>query len=156
MANRILRDQMRGPRKKAKLQAVKDQALLAKSSLNIQLLPEAESDAQTASLLRLNSSTSSEEKAISLRNDIANDSIFNSTSPKKSQRQSIAAAIQRKKEAEVDAALFPETPMTSSSIGVVVKKNEAEKKSLSLVSNDYASDSEDSEPDDEDNKDNDE
>ena len=76
MANRILRDQMRGPRKKAKEQSIKDQALLKKASLNMKLLPETETDVKMASLLRLNSSSTSEEKEAKLRENITDESIF--------------------------------------------------------------------------------
>ena len=74
MANRILRDQMRGPRKKAKEQALQDQVLLKKASLDIKLLPETEQDKKMASLLKLNSSMSSEQKESELREEIIEES----------------------------------------------------------------------------------
>ncbi|EFX83413.1 hypothetical protein DAPPUDRAFT_48162, partial [Daphnia pulex] len=49
--NRILRDQFR---KELKARAAVDAALLAKSSLDIKLLPQSEDDQKIASLLRLN------------------------------------------------------------------------------------------------------
>ena len=76
MANRILRDKMRGPRKKAKEQNIKDQVLLKKASLNMKLLPETETDVKMASLLRLNPTYSSEEKEAKLRENITEESIF--------------------------------------------------------------------------------
>ena len=67
---------MRGPRKKAKEQSIKDQALLKKASLNMKLLPETETDGKMASLLRLKSSSTSEEKEAKLRENITEESIF--------------------------------------------------------------------------------
>ena len=69
---------MRGPRKKAKEQSIKDQALLKKASLSssMKLLPETETDGKMASLLRLKSSSTSEEKEAKLRENITEESIF--------------------------------------------------------------------------------
>ena len=69
---------MRGPRKKAKEQSIKDQILLKKASLslNMKLLPETETDGKMASLLRLKSSSTSEEKEAKLRENITEESIF--------------------------------------------------------------------------------
>ena len=67
---------MRGPRKKAKEQSIKDQVLLKKASLNMKLLPETETDGKMASLLRLKSSSTSEEKEAKLRENITEESIF--------------------------------------------------------------------------------
>ena len=145
MANRILRDQMRGPRKKAKEQSVKDAALLAKNSLNIKLLPESESDKKMASLLRLDSEMTSEEKEAKRRSDIVEESIF----PQASTSSAIEKVVQRKKEAIVDSNL---STRTSKSIGVKLKKQEPEApetlqkpqtSTLSLLSAEYASSSED-------------
>ena len=72
----FFRDKMRGPRKKAKEQSIKDQVLLKKASLNMKLLPDSETDGKMASLLRLKSSSTSEEKEAKLRENITEESIF--------------------------------------------------------------------------------
>lgn len=144
MANRLLRDKMREPRKKAKVQALKDQVLLKKHSLDMNLLPETEADVKMASLLRLNSSTSSEEKVVKMRGEIAEDSIFSSPSTSKtSMRQNIEKLVQKKKEKDVDT-----TPTkTSLTLGVKLKNekiNDNLGSSLSLLC-DYSSSSNDEE-----------
>jgi len=127
MANRILRDQMRGPRKKAKEQSIKDQALLKKASLSssMKLLPETETDGKMASLLRLKSSSTSEEKEAKLRENITEESIFtaqNTPRPGTSKQKALSdmeKIVQRKKENDIDSSLVPKS---SKCIGVVLKK----------------------------------
>lgn len=132
---------MRGPRKKAKEQAIKDQALLKKSSLNIKLLPENETDAKLASMMRLNPATTSEEKEAKLREDIVEDSIFSSrhatssSSSKDIAINDMKKAVQRKKEDVVNA-----TPKAKT-LGVILKKDKKRTSSLALLSNDYATSS---------------
>ena len=144
MANRILRDQMRGPRKKAKEQALQDQILLKKASLDIKLLPENEQDKKIASLLKLNSSMSSEQKETELREEIIEESIFSGKSPSTSnlgQKSKLQKIVKRKREDDVSNVPVK----TSNSIGVVVKKTSSPVKTsmLSLCSTDYGNSSSD-------------
>ena len=167
IANRILRDQMRAPRKKAKEQAVKDSALLQKSSLNIKLLPETASDIQMASLLQLNSSMTSEETEAKMREEIIDESVFDkssssglgqgpSSSKKAKMMQHMEKIVKKKKQNDVDASILP--TRNSKSIGVILKKDasvsasstrqpqttsldKAKPPGLSLLSADYASSS---------------
>ncbi len=127
VANRLLRDKMRGARRKAKEQAVRDNILLKKSSLNIPLLPESEADATAASLLKLKPAVSSEERREELREEIIEESIFStpstssnqptagSSSSKAKAVSDLQKLVRRKKEADVASSA------TSKSIGVVVK-----------------------------------
>ena len=147
MANRILRDQMRGPRKKAKEQTLQDQVLLKKASLDIKLLPETEQDKKMASLLKLNSSMSSEQKESELREEIIEESIFSSPGtsnavPSKSKSVNhLQKIVKRKREDDVSSV----PAKTSNSIGVVVKKTSTPVKTspikLSLCSTDYGNSS---------------
>ena len=152
MANRILRDKMRGPRKKAKEQALQDQVLLKKASLDIKLLPETEQDKKLASLLKLNSSMSSEQKESELREEIIEESIFSATtssSPgtsnavqsKSKSVNHLQKIVKRKREDDVSSV----PAKTSNSIGVVVKKTSTPVKTspikLSLCSTDYGNSS---------------
>ena len=151
MANRILRDKMRGPRKKAKEQALQDQVLLKKASLDIKLLPETEQDKKLASLLKLNSSMSSEQKESELREEIIEESIFSATtsSPgtfnavqsKSKSVNHLQKIVKRKREDDVSSV----PAKTTNSIGVVVKKTSTPVKTspikLSLCSTDYGNSS---------------
>ena len=127
MANRILRDQMRGPRKARKAQAIKDNKLLKKTSLNIKLLPENDSDIKMASLLKLNSSITSEERETKVRDEIIDESIFDkpssssllSPNSKSKTLNSIRQLVKRKREEEVESA----PNLSSKSIGVTLKRN---------------------------------
>lgn len=148
LANRRLRDSMRGARKKAKEQKAKDQALLAKSSLAIDLLPEAEEDKKMASLLQLQPLVSSEQRVMMERDKILDQSIFATKSDTKassSKEKTILGFKQdlhKKKEEEVG-----KTPSTSKSLGVILKKKQPSqedtktKTSLALLSLDYSSSS---------------
>ena len=151
MANRILRDKMRGPRKKAKEQALQDQVLLKKASLDIKLLPETEQDKKLASLLKLNSSISSEQKESELREEIIEESIFSATTSSPGTSNAVQSKsksvnhlqkiVKRKREDDVSSV----PAKTSNSIGVVVKKTSTPVKTspikLSLCSTDYGNSS---------------
>jgi len=75
-ANRLLRDQFRAQKKDLKEKAAADNALLRKSSLDIVLLPQTEEDTRIASLLRLNSKKSAEERQQDVRKSIEIRSLF--------------------------------------------------------------------------------
>ena len=151
MANRILRDKMRGPRKKAKEQALQDQVLLKKASLDIKLLPETEQDKKLASLLKLNSSMSYEQKESELREEIIEESIFSATTSSPGTSNAVQSKsksvnhlqkiVKRKREDDVSSV----PAKTSNSIGVVVKKTSTPVKTspikLSLCSTDYGNSS---------------
>jgi coiled-coil domain-containing protein 130 len=140
LANRILRDKMRGPRKKAKAQAAKDQVILSKASLNIKLLPEHETDVKLASLLKLNSVVTSEEREAQIRDDIIEESIFSpqpcsSSSTclqtKSKTLEEMKKSVQRKKETLMNSSPI----VTSKSIGVIVKKTKSKTDNSDTVSN---------------------
>nr|CAG4642036.1 EOG090X0DK6 [Eurycercus lamellatus] len=77
-SNRLLRDQFRAAKKDLKDKAAIDAALLAKSSLDIKLLPQSEEDSKIASLLRLNPTQTPEERQQSIRQKIDSKSLFSS------------------------------------------------------------------------------
>nr|SVE83904.1 EOG090X0DK6 [Daphnia pulex] len=77
--NRILRDQFRTAKKELKARAAVDAALLAKSSLDIKLLPQSEDDQKIASLLRLNPTQTPEERQQDVRQIIDSRPLFNSS-----------------------------------------------------------------------------
>ena len=163
MANRILRDQMRSVRKKNKAQAAIDSVLLKKASLNIKLLPENESDAKMASLLKLNPAISSEDRETKVREEIIEESIFDkpsssnaaiSPSTKTSTINAMKKLVKRKREDDVDSS----PALTSKSLGIIPRKKPAilstpspecndaqsspnKSSGLSLLSADYASSS---------------
>lgn len=78
-SNRLLRDQFRSAKKDLKDKAAVDNALLAKSSLNIKLLPQSEDDNKIASLLRLNPTQTPEERQNDVRQLIDSRPIFSSS-----------------------------------------------------------------------------
>lgn len=143
MANRILRDQMRSQRKRAKAQASSDGILNKKMSLDINLLPENDSDIKLASLLKFNSSMSSEDVQAQVRDEIVEESIFDkpttshtvssSTSSKTKTIVDLKKLVRRKRETETE-----NTPsLSSKSLGVTLKKScttTPPKTSLSLIS----------------------
>eukprot|EP00095_Tigriopus_kingsejongensis_P003580 maker-scaffold140_size315649-snap-gene-2.20 protein:Tk03580 transcript:maker-scaffold140_size315649-snap-gene-2.20-mRNA-1 annotation:"AGAP007890-PA" len=85
IANRILRDDFRAKKKEATAKAKVDAALLKKASLGITLVPEAPEDIQAASLIRLQSSISSEERTHESRDQILDAPIFQPNSRPESQ-----------------------------------------------------------------------
>ncbi|KAL9708269.1 hypothetical protein quinque_011787 [Culex quinquefasciatus] len=79
-ANSRLRAEFRASKKQTKQQDEKDKALLAKSSLDISLLPESESDRKMASLMRLHSAKSIAERDREKRSTILTRPALPSTS----------------------------------------------------------------------------
>nr|CAG4647397.1 EOG090X0DK6 [Megafenestra aurita]SVE92651.1 EOG090X0DK6 [Megafenestra aurita] len=75
-SNRLLRDQFRAAKKDLKEKAAIDAALLAKSSLDIKLLPQSDDDAKVASLLRLNPTQTPEERQQDVRQTIESRPLF--------------------------------------------------------------------------------
>ncbi|XP_040166803.1 coiled-coil domain-containing protein 130 homolog [Anopheles arabiensis] len=78
-ANSRLRAQFRTRKKELKLQEEKDNALLARSSLAVALLPESDNDRRMAQLMRLHSSKTVHEKDKERRNAILNRPVLPST-----------------------------------------------------------------------------
>lgn len=70
MANSKLRAEFRTQKKELKAEADRDSALLQKSSLNIELLPESDQDARLAAMMRLHSAKNINENECERRNDI--------------------------------------------------------------------------------------
>nr|CAG4642796.1 EOG090X0DK6 [Evadne anonyx] len=109
-ANRLLRDHFRNQKKDLKEKAAADAALLSKSSLDIVLLPQSEEDIKIASLLRLNSRKSAEERQQELRRSIDSRSLFKDETKLKSPIGSFSRS------APVASSL------TRQSLGVSIKK----------------------------------
>lgn len=70
MANSKLRAEFRTKKKELKAEADRDKALLQKSSLNIELLPENDQDARLAAMMRLHSAKNIDDHERERRNDI--------------------------------------------------------------------------------------
>lgn len=70
VANSKLRAEFRAKKKELKAEADRDKALLQKSSLNIELLPENDQDARLAAMMRLHSAKNINEHERERRNDI--------------------------------------------------------------------------------------
>ena len=124
LANRILRDDMRVKRKVIKARAATDGALLKKSSLDMELVPEHQDDIRAASLLRLQTSESSEDREKSSREVIENESIFKPSpraaaiSDKREQsRLNLKSIVQKQRQKEMIAKTCP-----LKTLGVIVKK----------------------------------
>lgn len=120
LANRILRDQFRSKKKEMKAKAKVDNDLLAKASLGIKLVPESPEDIQTAALIRLQPSASSEERILDSRDQILDESIFDSgPSPiagPSGSKPDFGTVIQREKQKRAEAKSSP-----FKSLGVIVK-----------------------------------
>lgn len=72
MANSKLRAEFRVKKKELKQEADRDQQLLAKSSLDIELLPENDQDARLAAMMRLHSAKTETEHEIERRAELLN------------------------------------------------------------------------------------
>lgn len=72
MANSKLRAEFRVKKKELKQEAERDQQLLAKSSLDIELLPETDQDARLAAMMRLHSAKTEAEHEKERRTDLMN------------------------------------------------------------------------------------
>ncbi|XP_059078328.1 coiled-coil domain-containing protein 130 homolog [Tigriopus californicus] len=125
LANRILRDRFRSNKKEIKARAKVDNELRAKASLGINLLPESPEDIRTAALMRLQPSTSSEERIEGSRDRILDESIFEPSSsssiagPSHVVKPDFGTVIQREKQKRAEAKSSP----SKSSLGVIVKKS---------------------------------
>ncbi|KAG6453905.1 coiled-coil domain-containing protein 130 homolog [Manduca sexta] len=110
-ANCSLRRNFRKRRKELEEAAVSDGLLLAKSSLDINLLPETEEDRNMATLLSLRPSSSIEEKQKHTRNTILNSPALPSSAGL------ITSFGGLKKEEQ-----FKSTQLTRNSLGILIKK----------------------------------
>ncbi|CAN7937331.1 unnamed protein product, partial [Ixodes hexagonus] len=79
-ANQLLRKGFREKKKELQLQAEKDRALLAKSSLQISLVPEASEDSRIAKLLALMPTHTSDERQRLKRTEITDRPLFPTSS----------------------------------------------------------------------------
>ncbi|GAB6032754.1 hypothetical protein CHUAL_011622 [Chamberlinius hualienensis] len=77
MANKLLRTSFRVKKKEMAKKAEIDRALLTKSSLDIQLVPEDPKDVQLASLIRLTPLESFDDRQKNKRDEIEHQTIFN-------------------------------------------------------------------------------
>ncbi|CAH2260110.1 coiled-coil domain-containing protein 130 homolog [Pararge aegeria] len=115
-ANCGLRRNFRKRRKELEESAVNDGLLLAKSSLNIHLLPESEDDRNMASLLSLRPSQSSEESQNITRNKILNTPALPSSS-------GLLTSFGGLKKEE---SLSKCAPLTRNALGIMVKRKKVE------------------------------
>ncbi|XP_023936159.1 coiled-coil domain-containing protein 130 homolog [Bicyclus anynana] len=115
-ANCHLRRTFRKRRKELEQSAVNDGLLLAKSSLDIHLLPETEEDRNMASLLSLRPSQSIEESQTITRNKILNTPALPSSSGL------LTSFGGLKKEESLSKSL----PLTRNALGIMVKKNKVQ------------------------------
>ncbi|CAG9787964.1 unnamed protein product [Diatraea saccharalis] len=111
-ANCLLRRNFRKRRKELEQASVNDSLLLAKSSLNIELLPESEEDRNLASLLSLRSSHSIEEKESQVRNKIMNTPALPSSS----------GLLTKFGELKKEESLIKNSLLTRNSLGIMIKK----------------------------------
>ncbi|XP_022124676.2 coiled-coil domain-containing protein 130 homolog [Pieris rapae] len=119
-ANCALRRNFRKRRKELEASAVNDSLLLAKSSLDINLLPENDDDRNMAALLSLRPSRSIEEKQTVTRNKIMNTPALQSSS-------GLITSFGGLKKEE---SLSKQHVLTRNNLGVVIKKNKVEKNYL--------------------------
>ncbi|XP_055640567.1 coiled-coil domain-containing protein 130 homolog isoform X2 [Toxorhynchites rutilus septentrionalis] len=146
-ANSRLRAEFRASKKQIKLQDEKDKALLVKSSLDISLLPESDSDRRMAALMRLQSAKSIAEKDRERRNAILTRPALPSTSssvecPKRV--KVIGAKLERKSLGIVKRpAASAGVVLTTASVGKTVDEAAEAKKPKLLLCN-YSSGSSDS------------
>lgn len=125
-ANCSLRRNFRKRRKELEEAAVNDGLLLAKSSLNINLLPETEDDKNMASLLSLRPSRSIEEKQNLMRNNILNSPALPSSSGL------ITSFGGLKKEEQLSKSMS----LTRNTLGITVKRNKLENGSETVTESD--------------------
>ncbi|KAM4675014.1 putative splicing factor YJU2B [Discoglossus pictus] len=91
--NSLLRSKFREEKKQIKEEEERDQVLLKKASLNLQLLPETEEDKKLASLLKYRSLESYEQKQKMKRSEISKRSWF---SPGGNNKQQVAGSNLKK------------------------------------------------------------
>ncbi|XP_026748919.2 coiled-coil domain-containing protein 130 homolog [Galleria mellonella] len=124
-ANCSLRRNFRKRRKELEETSVNDSLLLAKSSLDISLLPETENDRNMATLLSLQPSRSIDEKQSLTRLRILN-------SPALPSSGGLIPAIGRLKKEKL---LSKNTPLTINSLGITFKNNKVEKEEIHTENN---------------------
>ncbi|XP_045450026.1 coiled-coil domain-containing protein 130 homolog [Melitaea cinxia] len=112
-ANCALRRKFRKRRKELEESAVNDGLILAKSSLNINLLPETEEDKNMAALLALRPSRTIEEKQSAVRSKIIN-------SPALPSSKGLLTSFGGLKKEE---SLSKAAPLTRNSLGITIKRS---------------------------------
>ncbi|XP_041979807.1 coiled-coil domain-containing protein 130 homolog [Aricia agestis] len=128
-ANCALRRNFRKRRKELEESAVNDSLLLAKSSLDINLLPESEEDRDMASLLALKPANSIEEIQKFTRNKIINSPVLPSSS-------SLLTSFGGLKKEE---SLSKSIPLTRNSLGITIK-NKIQNKDTTKTKEDKTND----------------
>ncbi|KAL0879881.1 hypothetical protein ABMA27_002407 [Loxostege sticticalis] len=114
-ANCMLRRNFRKRRKELEEASVNDSLLLAKSSLNIELLPESEDDRNMASLLSLRPSRTIEEKQSQVRKKIFKSPVLpNSSSNAK----------------EIKGIMNKTATITRTSLGIAIRKPKTDKEDI--------------------------
>ncbi|KAL0830293.1 hypothetical protein ABMA28_002493 [Loxostege sticticalis] len=114
-ANCLLRRNFRKRRKELEEASVNDSLLLAKSSLNIELLPESEDDRNMASLLSLRPSKTIEEKQSQVRKKIFKSPVLpNSSSNAK----------------EIKGTMNKTATITRTSLGIAIRKPKTDKEDI--------------------------
>ncbi|XP_077500434.1 coiled-coil domain-containing protein 130 homolog [Amblyomma americanum] len=147
-ANQLLRKSFRNKKKELHHQAEKDRALLKKSSLHINLVPETPEDSRIAKLLTLMPTQTSDERQRLKRNEIAVRPLFASTSPNSCSTKEAKAVLNQDATAKLQLDAGNSTSLQKD----LVKKRGAEKegalspppsseRSFSLVSEAYFEDS---------------
>ncbi|KAG7298885.1 hypothetical protein JYU34_017342 [Plutella xylostella] len=124
-ANCSLRRNFRKRRKELEAAYDNDSLLLAKSSLDIPLLPESEEDRNMASLLSLRPSKSIEEKEIQNRNKLLNSPALPSSSGL------LTSFGGLKKEEQLSKS----TSWTRNSLGIMIKKSKPENSDTKDIEN---------------------
>lgn len=128
-SNQLLRKSFRSKKKELHLQAEKDRALLKKSSLHINLVPETPEDNRIAKLLTLMPTQTSDERQRIKRNEIAIRPIFSSTSATSSATKELLPAQGR----EAAAKLELESAVSAPLQGDLVKKHNTEKEEAPML-----------------------
>ena len=138
LANSILRAEMRAKRKIEKQRKAVDKALLAKYSLNLELLPQNEADVQKAKLLQLQATESPEQRLLETRESIAEESIFKS----KSRPLNVSPSTKEKSKMNFQAMALKHNlerkqakAESSISLGVKLKSNAKKKDDEELAEN---------------------
>ncbi|CAH0720242.1 unnamed protein product, partial [Brenthis ino] len=122
-ANCTLRRNFRKRRKELEESAINDSLLLARSSLDINLLPESEEDKNMASLLSLRPSRSSEEAQKVNRNKLLHSPALPSSS-------GLLTSFGGLKKEE---SLSKSMPLTRNSLGITIKKSKQNENALNCT-----------------------
>ncbi|XP_029827812.2 coiled-coil domain-containing protein 130 [Ixodes scapularis] len=140
-ANQLLRKGFRTKKKELQLQAEKDRALLAKSSLQISLVPEASEDGRIAKLLALMPTHTSDERQRLKRTEITERPLF---PPSSAQHPRAKAPTEKTGSALSGLVKHPKKPNPVDETEPSVSK-EPSSTNCSLVSVDYCNESSDEE-----------